>query len=176
MKLSVQEITMIALSSTIIITMSLIFPYIVLFLFAIMVLAYKKHHAYLISIVVTITLYIATGQLLALMNIVLLPLFIILIDITKPLYYKSKAHLAIECSSAKPISNLRFGIVSFFIIFLLNMINEFAAIFILGLDFEAIYLGTIIAFVGALVNALFLGLIGFYMQQRIQKVLYLANI
>ncbi|MFW5864787.1 MAG: hypothetical protein ACOCUE_01880, partial [Candidatus Izemoplasmataceae bacterium] len=76
MKLSVQEITMIALSSTIIITMSLIFPYIVLFLFAIMVLAYKKHHAYLISIVVTITLYIATGQLLALMNIILLPLFI----------------------------------------------------------------------------------------------------
>ena len=176
MNKTTKDISLVAVLSALIISISIMLPPLLFFVFAIIVMSIHKTQAYLIAFVVGVISYLITGQPMSTINIILLPMFVYLIDVTKPFYYRSKKHQELECSSTKRISNVALGLTTGVIVLLLNTINEFAAFTIWQYTFEQFISSMPLAIGGAIVTGLLLGFVGVYLQQRFTKLLMYAKV
>jgi hypothetical protein len=167
--MNTKSVALIAVFTAFTITLNLIFPILMLFVFLLISMVIKPKEGILLGIVVGLTSYLISGQILALTNVFLLPMIVIILHQFEPFIYKK--HLSEGCHRDDWPSRLRLFLVVFGLVLVANFISEvFAAIMING-GIAYIIASLPIILLGALANATLIGVWGIYLQLRLQKLI-----
>ena len=164
-----KNITLVALLSALQIVIMMYLPLISLFSLVVFTLALTKKQAIGLAVVSSLLACLISFKLVSLTNIILLPIICLIIKT-----YQEKRIIA--CSKGHTKKNaIELGLLSFVFIFLSNIISEFFAMVIFSYDFSYIIVSLPIALIGAIINAIIIGLFALAISIRLCKIMLKVN-
>jgi len=164
------SIAIIGVMASLSIVLSVYFPIGMLFVYLITVLVLRLKDSVTLGIVIGLVSYLLTSDLIALTNVFLLPMIAITHYLFEPFIYGR--HLSEGCHNEHSVaSRIKLGSVAFISILIANIISEFAASIIYGGGLAYVVVSLPVSLIGAVINAILIGLLGILIQLRIQKVM-----
>jgi hypothetical protein len=167
--MNTKSIALIALLSALTLVFNLLFPLLMVFMFILISMTVKLREAIVLGAVIGVLSYLITGQILALTNVVLLPLIAIVLFRLETFIYGIPLNKG--CHSNSISSRLKLGLVVFSIVLIANLLSESLAALMINGGIAYLIASFPVAFIGALFNAILIGLIGIYIQLRLQKII-----
>jgi hypothetical protein len=167
--MNTKSFTLIAIFTALTITLSLVFPLLLLFVFIIISMVIRPREAMLLGMVIGFTSYLLGGQILALSNVILLPIIAFALNQLEPYIYGRS--LSEGCHSDNAASRWRLGLVVFVLILIANTLNEGLAALLINGGIPYLIASIPIIVLGAIGNALLIGLFGIFLQLRLQKII-----
>jgi len=138
--------------------------------------ALKKHQGLMFGVVVGFTTYLLTGRLLALSNVLLLPLLLWSLASLAPFYTTTSRGKNSACLSGAAVNRLKYGIVVLVTVFAVNVIAEILALLVYQYPIAVFWAGFIPAIVGASITAVVVGIVGTPLRQRVAKLMLMRSV
>ena len=161
--------TLIAIMASATLAISYFFPPLLALLVILIGLSLTKRQALLYAFIVGFVSYVLTTQLISLTNVLFLPFIMFILKQFETFIFGGK--LTDGCLS-KPFKfrNLRLASMSFILVFLANMSSEIIYGLTIGDVLSQILLGFLISFIGALMTAVIVFLVGIPLLKRLNKL------
>lgn len=176
-KLSIKQISLIAVLAALVVGLNLI-PYVslvALAVFIVLSLSLRKYESIILGVVVGFVMWLTNMQIVTALNIIFLPLIALSLKLLEKFIYGGYLSEGCLTSRAKPIAYVKLGLVSFVLILIPNLLSEVISALIVEGGFANFLGGLPFALGGAALSGLIVGLVGIPLQLRLNKLYLRLN-
>jgi hypothetical protein len=167
---STKNVTLIGLITAVVLVVTQYLPIASLSVFIIFVLVLTRKQAYSLSIILAILLWMVSGKFLSATNLFLLPLIVYCMKAWQCKWDSKNRSSCLSVNDRRKAISL--CLTSFSVILAANIFSEISAATFFSFGIAYVVVSLPICLIGAVGNAIIIGIIGLPTQKRISKVLF----